>query len=244
MSQYELLTFCSSCILVAQAHKSYSCPICDVYLGQDITKFALPDRSLQDLIDKVIFPETHEQDLSAEAAFYESLGIERKVNEDSSPSSVRALAAKESQVKFELVPAVGVPALEYPLIETQGTIRISQLKRYIEMKLPDLGIKNATHDLEITCNGLPLGNELSVTFIIRTIWVKDDVGGCLTLTYRRREKSLEKRPPPKPEEIVVIDDDNDNDNHTKEVNEENDILEEHEQEEANEDEDNFSADMA
>jgi RING-type zinc-finger len=58
-------TFCKSC-LAAALHSSWNtknyncCPVCDIYFGRqdNLSSIALPDRTLETLIDKVLFPGT------------------------------------------------------------------------------------------------------------------------------------------------------------------------------------------
>jgi hypothetical protein len=73
-----LHTFCKSCFYLAFARTNYECPTCHQYLGQNLQKCALADRVLQNLIDKVIFPEMAQLDRLNEEAFYEKLGLGRK----------------------------------------------------------------------------------------------------------------------------------------------------------------------
>jgi len=56
-----------------------SCPQCNLYLGRKADlSVALPDRTLETLIDKILFPELARADREAECEFYRKRGIERK----------------------------------------------------------------------------------------------------------------------------------------------------------------------
>ena len=44
--------------------------------------------------------------------------------------------------------------------------------------------KNMIQSIEILCNGYPMGNELNLTFIYRTMWLVTMPDEVLTLTYR------------------------------------------------------------
>jgi Zinc finger, C3HC4 type (RING finger) len=78
-------TFCKSCLVTA-IKSSYNtpqyncCPTCAIYFGRDdvLANVALPDRILETLIDKVIFPDIAYQDYVKECEFYAQRGIERK----------------------------------------------------------------------------------------------------------------------------------------------------------------------
>ena len=80
-------TFCKSCLITA-IRASYNtpqyncCPICQTYFGRDdiVTSNALPDRVLETLIDKVLFPHLSHQDHLLECEFYRKRNIQRKDN--------------------------------------------------------------------------------------------------------------------------------------------------------------------
>ena len=74
-----LHTFCRSCLyFFAISRQQFTCPTCDVYIGQDVRKLALPDRTLQNLMDKILFPGLAADDAQIEANFYRQRGIKRK----------------------------------------------------------------------------------------------------------------------------------------------------------------------
>jgi polycomb group RING finger protein 3 len=207
-----LHTFCKSCLFFTIGRSHYNCPTCDTYLGKDVTKFSLPDRTMEYLIDKVLFPELVKEDDEQERQFYGKRGIAlkhefREVYEDDVETGEEDEAQEGQQkrhkgsdsqgcVTFNLIPQVcdpkssfSMPPLERSHIETQARIRIGQLKTYIRQQLlsssSDRGDMSADIDkttIDILCNGVPLGNELSVNFILRTVWM--DSSNPLTLTYR------------------------------------------------------------
>jgi len=195
-------------------------------LGKDISKFALRDGTLEDLIDKVLFPDLLKEDEELEREFYAKRGIPIKPeymmedseggnegdssDEDSNNHSrnynenndSRVISSSEKEVLFRLIPEqassstsgshLSMPPLELPYFKTSGRIRIGQLKKYLTMKLPDYvsdKIKEPTTQIDFLCNGVPVGNELSVTFITRTMWIGDDRDAdnkeaVVTFTYR------------------------------------------------------------
>jgi hypothetical protein len=65
-----LHTFCKSCLFYAVACGCHECPKCRVYLGSDPLKVAVLDRSLQDLVDRVVFPEFLEAEQKHAEDFY------------------------------------------------------------------------------------------------------------------------------------------------------------------------------
>jgi polycomb group RING finger protein 3 len=209
-----LHTFCKSCLFFTIGRSHYNCPTCDTYLGKDVTKFSLPDRTMEYLIDKVLFPELVKEDDEQERQFYGKRGIALKhefrdvyedddvdvdTNEEDEADEGQHKRHKESSsqgcVMFNLVPqacdpkfSLSMPPLERSHIETQARIRIGQLKTYIRQQLlSSSSSRGETADIDktridILCNGVPLGNELSVQFILRTVWM--DSSNPLTLTYQ------------------------------------------------------------
>ena len=230
-----LHTFCKSCLFYSFVCGKYSCPTCDTYLGTDLHKVALPDRTLQDLIDKVLFPQLVEEDEALEEQFYASLGIsmkpealallrdihrkrkrqpsvapfmEEKAPTPPSPSAPPASmdpddvifqllpepavmsnsnAASSSNTTSSLVEATAaavLPRLDLPFLQTKGDIRIEHLKKYLALKLfPQEQQQQQQHSkkFDILCNSVPLGDELSLTFVSRTVW---DSSSEMVLNYR------------------------------------------------------------
>ena len=219
-------TFCRSCLGIAVDAGMTACPKCDTYLGRDMSKFALPDPMLQDLIDKILFPRMAAEDAVREREFYRSRGIPPKLDaengngvldqtehiggrRESSSDYHHASAQQHARKKirldslreetvFELLPHISssrgddddddsssetIPPLEFPLIRTDSSIRIQHLKKYLVLKLDShAGDKRKPSKIEILCHGIPLGNELSIAFVKRTVWMESSSN--LRLTYR------------------------------------------------------------
>jgi hypothetical protein len=85
-----------------------------------------------------------------------------------------------------------LPGLSKPVIRTLGNLKIAQLKKYLVAKL-NQSQKDAW-SLDILCQGNKLGNELSLMFVKRTIWL--DSKSELELTYTL-EPSWRERSKPK-----------------------------------------------
>ena len=192
-------TFCKSCLTIA-LHSAWhtrlhnSCPTCHTYLGRssELTSIAIPDRTLEALIDKVLFPEIAAADARAEANFYRQRGMARK--ELASTPAAASEAAKRFQnrrnhrsmpprVVFQLLPAnEDLSALHHPWLQVACTIRMRQLKKLVRNLL--LGGGEGEDDgIEICCNDVPLGDELSVQFVQRSVWM-GKADEPLQLTYR------------------------------------------------------------
>jgi hypothetical protein len=98
-----------------------------------------------------------------------------------------------------------LPALKNPILRTSGKLKISSLKKYLVQQLDikssgdggvetDMAVNNSNNNssndknmiqsIEILCNGYPMGNELNLTFIYRTMWLVTMPDEVLTLTYR------------------------------------------------------------
>lgn len=73
-----LHTFCKSCLYYAFSTGYSQCPTCKVDLGTYPFRATLADRTLQELVDKVLFPELKVQDAEKEKEFYAKKGIELK----------------------------------------------------------------------------------------------------------------------------------------------------------------------
>ena len=105
-----------------------------------------------------------------------------------------------------------MPPLQRPVIRTSGRLKIVSIKKYLVQRL---GLKDTqssvrllddvivfsfidrfvlmttsllilSRQIEILCNGDVVGNEHSLTFILRTCWFAPDK--MLTLNYRLMEK--------------------------------------------------------
>lgn len=190
-----LHTFCKSCLVLAISRKNSKCPTCSVDLGPDPFKTTLSDRTLQELVDKVLLPNLCAQDTAQEREFYSSRGINLKPEheedffikefpKDNEARRVFGFAKNlqtDEHVEFTLVPEVGssMPKLLKPMIRTLGILQIVQLKKYLVVKLNMQ--QNDVSSFEILCRGKELGNKLSLTFVKRTIWL--DSKSDLQLTY-------------------------------------------------------------
>ena len=196
--------FCKSCLLLALERAGHQCPSCQTYLGRLANSNEIPfkpDRLLHDLMDKVLFPELAAADDEAEADFYAALGIAKKaefrepkkketIYDDDASSS----AEKTRFVSFQLVPtssgigigsssttngAAAKSTLQRPFLETESTLTVSQLKKYLQQQEQ----KTVT---DLFCLGTVLGNEWSIDFVLKTIWKRRYVSEdkLLSIEYR------------------------------------------------------------
>lgn len=136
-------------------------------------------------MDKVLFPQLATADEEAEAEFYASLGIQKKAEfrenrgtrgkDDKHP----AASEKSRMVSFQLVPCAGKSALRRPFLETESTLTISQLKKYLQLQE-----QKSVSDLY--CLGTVLGSEWSIEFVLKTIWNRKWSGEhkLLSLEYK------------------------------------------------------------
>jgi Zinc finger, C3HC4 type (RING finger) len=125
-------TFCKSCLATALhstwKRRNYNCcPTCGEYLGGDalLSSLALPDRTLETLIDKVLFREIAQQDRQAEAAFYASQGIERK-QQFMSPSE-GLLSSSDHEKKRRLAYEISRPRSKRGPVLSSGPVITFQL---------------------------------------------------------------------------------------------------------------------
>ena len=213
-----LHTFCKRCLLLTFAKGSKDCPTCHVNLAPDPYRECLVDRTLESIVDK-LFPELKGADEEAEKEFYEKRGIKlkRQFREVASSDdegegreegtraakrrkrkqaeSVSPTQPKRNEMNFRLLPDDTVdadhslPRLDMTSIRASDHLKISQIKKYLMMKLhlaDRRGIPASA--IEICCNGGTVGDELSLTFIERTRWMQ--AGKEMVLTYRKRQESM------------------------------------------------------
>jgi len=208
-----LHTFCKRCLLLSFARGSKECPTCHVNLAPDPYRECLADRTMESIVDK-LFPELKGADDEAEKEFYEKRGIklkrqfrevalsDDKDDQEGTHAKRQKKVAKpppaqpkRDEMNFRLLPddtvdaAHCLPRLDMTLIRASDHLKISQLKKYLMMKLhlaDRRGIPASA--IEICCNGGTVGDELSLTFIERTRWMQ--AGKAMTLTYRKRQESM------------------------------------------------------
>lgn len=201
-----LHTFCKRCLFLKFADDKEECPTCHVNLAPDPYRECLADRTMESIVDK-LFPELKGEDDEAEKKFYEERGIKlkrqyrdgdeegeedahtkkqkrRQQAESSSPTQ-----PKRNEMTFRLLPddtvdaAHSLPRLNMTSIRASDHLKISQIKKYLMMKLH---LNCPT--IEICCNGVTVGDELNLTFIERTRWM--EAGNEMVLTYRKRQESM------------------------------------------------------
>ena len=191
-----LHTFCKSCLYYAFSSGFNKCPTCDVQLGPDPIKSTLPDRPKEELMDRVLFPDLKEKDQALERAFYEQKGIAMKKEFQQVQEKKRISRHQQEtgvdtdvdQTPFNdgdemdllLLPADdNMPRIEYDLLTTSGKMKVLQLKRFLLARLKS---DKDPSTVEMMVKGSIVGNELSLTFIQRTMWLEYDQP--LELLYR------------------------------------------------------------
>jgi hypothetical protein len=258
-----LHSFCKSCLILffeqklrqrqadekLKKNKGYyttsphlCCPTCDMEVGPHpfrkhtsiSTVQILPDRTLQEIVDK-LFPQFKAKELEEEKEFYNERNIQLKsefrllensnggndanTNHDGMKDQVAAFM-NDTLIELRLQPdcndtlsstkastttKILLPTLKNQYLRTSGKLKIVSLKKYI---LKHLDIMNQggggggggeeekanttitksksikLQSVEILCNGFPMGNELNLTFIHRTIWSVTKPDEMMTLTYR------------------------------------------------------------
>ena len=228
-----LHSFCRSCLILFFEKNGLTgnkhCPACDVELGPHPFKRhtsistiqILPDRTLQEIVDKML-PSFKEEEIRKERDFYarrdiklkaewqqleNSNQLERELKNQSQSLHVSLLrnanikmsnAAEafmnDNIIELRLIPDTSsrLPALTSPHLRTSGKLKIISLKRYVLRQLDTAGKQNncitkskfdAMHSIDILCNGHPMGNEMTLTFIFRTMWQFTKPQEVLTLTY-------------------------------------------------------------
>jgi hypothetical protein len=148
---------------------------------------------------------TNTQSTTAMAAaitsFMKDTIIELRLHPDTTTTSSSSTSTKKSSKHHDGT----LPALKNPILRTSGKLKISSLKKYLVQQLDmkssgdgrvgkDTTVNNSNNSssndkkmiqsIEILCNGYPMGNELNLTFIYRTMWLVTMPDEVLTLTYR------------------------------------------------------------
>ena len=196
-----LHTFCKSCIFYSVvACGLRSCPECKSFVGKEIHKFGTADANLDSIIE-AIFPEFKAKEDRDCEAFYKNRGIKRKTEESTkergkkikshSHHTAGGCHNKKDDIEFALFPQClskggdkeeELDPLDKPFLRSIGKLKINQLKRYLVSVLPNL--QGATEELDILCNGVPVGDEISLGFVKRLLWPHEE--SILELTYKRK----------------------------------------------------------
>lgn len=191
-----LHTFCKSCLFYSVASGCHECPLCNVYLGSDPLKVAVLDHSMQDLLDRIVFPGLAREEEEAEKEFYAERGIQLKpefaekdenksmgLNFSNEPPNTSH--SKDDELECTLMPEItstgndDLPPLDRPCLRISSKFQMSSLKKYISQQI---GLSSASQPaLDILCNGVPLGDEISLGFVKRLLWHHES---DLALLYR------------------------------------------------------------
>lgn len=176
-----LHTFCKSCLYYAFSSGFSKCPTCEVQLGPDPMKSTLHDRTKEELVDRVLFPDIKEADEALEREFYAQKGISMKplhrTDEDKKHSHrqdvpVETVNVDNAQDELDvlLLPATRqTRRIPYDLLTTSGRMKVFQLKRFVLARLEESN--QDPNAIEMTVKGSLVGNELSLTFLQRTMWL-------------------------------------------------------------------------
>ena len=190
-----LHTYCKSCIFLSLHSGVGSCPTCDTDLRPDPYKRIRFDRTMNDLVHK-IFPSLEGKDIQDSIEFYERRGIKRKnekveKDKEEENTQVNLSGNHDNPVNAILLPdkthaSMCMPSLEKPHIRAPGKMKMSQIKKYIAMKIEDKSLTSSS--ILISCKESIMGDELNLNFIRKTRW--DDSLGDLVLTYRMNDDAF------------------------------------------------------
>lgn len=177
-----LHTFCRSCLYKYFTTGVKKCPHpkCGMPLQPDPYKDALQDRTLESLVDKVLFVNVKEEDDVHERNFYAKRGIRPKPEfaRGSTMTTDKAgpVIATDDEIDLFLEPDEGslhrIPPLKRPHLCVSGRARIVHLKKYLLRKLnmPEKDISG----LDLKCRNEIVGNDHSLRFAERTIWMNTE----------------------------------------------------------------------
>ena len=142
-----LHSFCRSCLYkyLSTGVKRCPHPKCGMPLQPDPYKDALQDRTLESLVDKVLFVNAKEKDDMEEKAFYANRGIPPKPEFESdnnmTPDKAGPVTATDDEIDFFLEPDEeaesqhkNIPPLERPHISVSGRARDSSSEKVSAQK--------------------------------------------------------------------------------------------------------------
>lgn len=195
-----LHTFCKSCIFYSVASCNLrQCPECGIYVGREINKFASHDANLGAIVD-CIFPEFKAKEDRDCETFYRSRGIKRKTEDlkemtKNSETTSRPPTGGDSKddIEFALFPQrlskgdekEQLDPLDKPFLHVSGKLKMNQLKRYVvSLRRGNKKAEKEEENLDILCNGVPVGDEISLSFVKRLLWPHEE--SILELTYKRK----------------------------------------------------------
>ncbi|CCI44699.1 unnamed protein product [Albugo candida] len=126
-----------------------------------------------------------------ELKFYKQLGIKRKelIRETKAHAGVRIKRTRAvRRLQFEVHPQRSpqlplffqLDRLKVPYMNTESTFKILYLKKFVakQLHLPNF------NQIQVLCDGVPVGAEYSLDFIVRTKW--KNRSSKLILEYRRQ----------------------------------------------------------
>ncbi|RLN63142.1 hypothetical protein BBJ29_001263 [Phytophthora kernoviae] len=168
--------FCKSCVYRHFLVKgSRICPKCNMMLSPRPIATLISDKKLQDVVDR-IFPEYKAQEEIDEREFYTNNNFKLKEN---APTEAEKDGVSESPQR-ENMNARALPMLKFPFMQVNGNFKMSELCKLIHRRLR----LSDDVQVEIACMGTAVGPELSVHFILRTIWQHQNQQEPLVLHYR------------------------------------------------------------
>lgn len=183
-----LHTFCRSC-LTKNLMTSQQCPKCPTRATKSqFGKEIIADRTLDEIVNK-IFPHFRARDKEDEANFYEERGIRLKPDQvpEVSERPTKIMKRKKTaddwmEIKVKTDDQIArerrLGQVHNDCLCLSSRAKVSTLKKYLAKQLQ---VKDH-RSLEVTCNGVPMGDEYNLNFIQRTRWMNPEKS--LELKYR------------------------------------------------------------
>jgi len=133
----------------------------------------------------------HEKSRQATSTFKKAVIPNDELDLELQPLQQDRKSGKKKSRKTSQDKQITLQPLKNSSIRTSGKLKISQLKKYLVNQLT----LDPSHVLELRCNGDTVGDELSLTFIQRTRWLKPDED--MVLGYRLSQDRVTNLPKPK-----------------------------------------------
>lgn len=176
-----LHSFCKSCLLRAYSRGLMKCPSCHVNLGPDPSSVTIFDRTLQELIDKLL-PELNETDRMEEIQYYQRKGI---LPETGFAEEINREDKMTFDKRIELEDAVG----EMAKAQTSPGQRSMLRRQILELACDELNVELI---MEEDDEGILQGNKVSPSDMEKDDRITQLKNSCIRTSGRLKICQLKK----------------------------------------------------
>ncbi|KAL1285617.1 Polycomb group RING finger protein 3 [Trichinella pseudospiralis] len=183
-----LHAFCKTCLL-NHLSTNVTCPKCEIVIHQSHpTNYIMPDRSLQDIVYKLV-PNLFRDEMERRESFHKKHGLpfDNPLNITESDANASSSSANENYHRFDehmtvwLRPDHTMEPIKCPFICCSWQTTVAHLKKLLAKTI--YGDLTRFKDFDILCNHEIMGKDHSMKFIYRTRW--RNMRPPLELYYRK-----------------------------------------------------------